>query len=70
MSSIYCFGVLRCVSGIYVAIAGPFTSHTLAKDTPMIWFTILCSKFVENKTKVICANSKFELRNVTVGEVA
>ena len=23
-----------------------------------------------NKTKVICANSKFELRNVTVGEVA
>ena len=22
-----------------------------------------------NKTKVICANSKFELRNVTVGEV-
>ena len=23
-----------------------------------------------NKTKVICANSKLELRNVTVGEVA
>ena len=23
-----------------------------------------------NKTKAICANSKFELRNVTVGEVA
>ena len=23
-----------------------------------------------DKTKVICANSKFELRNITVGEVA
>ena len=32
---------------------------------------VCCIEFVsEYKTKVICANSKLELRNVTVGEVA
>ena len=44
-----------------------------AVNAVRVKFLAECKKIPEeqeNKTKVICANSKFELRNVTVGEVA
>ena len=37
---------------------------------PIIMMIVTLMNNNDNKTKVICANSKFESRNVTVGEVA